>query len=154
MRRGSGAAAPRRIAIALVTLALAIASATGLGACGDEGPQTEQEQVAAVVRDFNKAFGSGDGDRTCELITDIYRQAIEQGNRKPCPEVVQAMTKQGAPEARDIATLRDAEVSNVQLVGDVATADVTGAGVPDGPPAQCQKQNGKWLVSATAVGGL
>ena len=64
------------------------------------------------------------------------------------------MTKPGAPEAQDIATLRDADVSNVQLVGEVATADVTGAGVPDGPPAQCQKQDGKWLVSATAVSGL
>jgi hypothetical protein len=153
MSRRVRAAAPRRIAVALVTLALAITS-TGLGACGDQGPQTDQEQVAAVVRDFNKAFGSGDGERTCELIVDIYRQAIEQRNKKPCPKAVEDMTRPGAPEARDIATLRNADVSNVQLVGEVATADVTGAGVPDGPPAQCQKQDGKWLVSATAVGGL
>ena len=34
------------------------------------------------------------------------------------------------------------------------TADVTGPDVPGGPPAQCQMQDGKWLVSATSIGSL
>jgi hypothetical protein len=131
---------------------VAAAVATG---CGDgDSPRTEKEQIADAIRDFNRAFSKGDGEATCKLITDQYRNSIEVGQGKPCPQAVEQQAAPEAPEHEQVRALSEAEVSNIQIVGAVATGDLVGPGLDSGPPAQAERQGGRWLVSATAWGSL
>jgi hypothetical protein len=138
---------------ALAALAVLATLASGCGGGSDE-PASPKEQVAAAITKFNKAFADGDGSTACKLITDEYRQSIELGHQSSCEKAVAEEAGPSGAEHEQVEVLGKAQVVNVQIVGEVGTGDVVGPGLDSGPPAQAQRQGGKWLVSATAWGSL
>lgn len=140
----------RRGVAGLCILATALAAGCG----GDDGPRTDKEQIADAITRFNRAFSKGDGEATCKLITDQYRQSIELGHDEPCARAVEQEAGPQGAESEQVRALGKAHVENVQIVETVATGDVVGPGLDNGPPAQAQQEGGRWLVSATAWGTL
>ena len=139
----------RAAAFACVTAVLTVG-------CGgdDDKPRTDKEQIAAAITEFNRAFSKGDGEETCKLVTDEYRNSIELGHGESCERAVEREAGPEGTERDQVRALGNAKVVNVQIVETVATGDVVGPGLDGGPPAQAQRQDGRWLVSATAWGSL
>jgi hypothetical protein len=137
-----------------IVLAIAVAVVTAAGCGGSDKPLTQKEQVAKAIHDFNVAFSKGDGKKACSLITDVYRNSIEQGRSESCEQAVADENATNSPEYTEVKALGKAKVVDVQIVEGVATGDLVGPGVGDGPPAQAQQQDGRWLVSATGRGTL
>jgi hypothetical protein len=140
-----------------MTTVLAIAAAAILAAAGCGGsdkPLTQKEQVAKAIHDFNVAFSKGDGKKACSLITDVYRNSIELGRNESCEQAVADENATNSPEYTEVKALGKAKVVDVQIIEGVATGELVGPGVGDGPPAQAQQQDGRWLVSSTGRGTL
>jgi hypothetical protein len=138
----------------LLACAAVAASVLASGCGGSDKPLTEKEQIAKAIHDFNVAFAHGDGKKACRLITDTYRQGIELGRGEPCEKVVKEEASPAGPEYQAVRALDKAKVVDIQIVEGVATGELTGDNVGEGVPAQAQKQNGRWLVSATGRGTL
>jgi hypothetical protein len=131
-----------------------MAAALGAGCGDDDQPRSDKEQIAAAITEFNRAFSRGDGEATCKLITEEYRNSIELGHGTSCERAVEQEAGPQGPEHEQVKALGKAEVVNVQIVETVATGDIVGPGLDSGPPAQAQRRDGSWLVSATAWGSL
>jgi len=91
----------RRGVATLCILATALAAGCG----GDDGPRTEKEQIADAITRFNRAFSKGDGEATCKLITDQYRQSIELGHDEPCARAVEQEAGSQGPEHEQVKAL-------------------------------------------------
>jgi hypothetical protein len=132
----------RRAASVAAVVALAV---TGCG--GDDGSPGGGE-VDEVVADYAQAFGGGDGDRACELLTEEAREAFVKrvSSVVGTTDCAEAMTKLQSFAGPSITgPFEDATVENVQVDGDRATADL----VADGHSEEVTLENvdGEWLLT-------
>ena len=135
----------RRTCLALVWVG---ALAVGCGAMSDA------EQVKATVTTYLVALANGDGQRACDQLTGeqvraLASAAVEQVpelGATSCVEVVESLAKQMGGDEK--ATLRDADVFDVSITGDTATAFVR-----LGKPIELRRVAGAWLISGGVASG-
>jgi hypothetical protein len=134
----------RRAASAAAILVLAIA-----GCGGDDGESApDDEQVNSAVTDYARAFGGGDGERACELLTPEAREAFVKrvSSVVGTTDCGEAMTKLQSFAGPNVTRpFEDATVENVRVDGDRATADL----VADGHTEQVtlESVDGEWLLT-------
>ena len=113
------------------------------------GGASDTDAVRATIIGYLDALASGDGGRACDQLTGeqvraVVSIAIEQVpelGALTCAEAVASLAEQlGADEK---ATLRDAEVFDVTIDGETATASI-GTGVP----IALRRADGRWLISS------
>jgi len=123
-----------------------VAVCAALLGCGG----SDEDEVRDTVRTYLTAFADGDGERTCEQLTDDARSGfvdalIAQVPELPstsCEAAVEALAGTGA----DTSVLRDVELTEVTVDGDTATVRAKG-GTAD---AELVKTDAGWRID----GGL
>jgi Domain of unknown function (DUF4878) len=129
--------------LVLAVLAVLTVLATALGACGQE---SEEDKAKATVEDYLKAVTDGDGDAACKLVTPQTKARIERGGRS-CATTISSLNT-GTGKAV-LAQFKKAEVKNVKVTGDTATASIRVAGLSQS--ARLRKQGGDWKLDSGAV---
>lgn len=122
--------------------ALVLAAAV-LGACGGGG---EEEDIEAVVSDFSAALLDTDGPKACALLTEA---AIEELTQQPevaaCEKAVDGA---GEPTDDDRENLEDPEVTDIEVDGDTATAQVTATGEEGESRTRFRRVDGDWKIDS------
>jgi ketosteroid isomerase-like protein len=133
--------------------AAAVAAATLLfSACGGSGGgDSEDAKVAAVVRDYFKAFAAGDGKQACEQLGAETRVKLEkETGAKDCAAAIGAAAKE--PDVKRFTKeLGDVKVLEVEVDGSNATAKVRAIGQTTTVPLQ--KEDGDWRITGAAGAG-
>jgi hypothetical protein len=121
---------------------------------------TEPQQVEHVLRSYLSAQTSGDGQTACALLTDSAQRQLETvvlqaakgllPSRPSCQEAVAAV-KAFAP-ADLLAALSKAQIGQVQVQGDHATAEISGGTVFGKEHVSLERSDGTWKI--TGVPGL
>jgi hypothetical protein len=133
----------RRAASAAAVAVLALA---GCGGDGDAPP--DAEQVDSAVAGYAHAFGGGDGDRACELLTPDAREAFVKrvSSVVGTTDCAEAMTKlQSFAGPNVTGPFEDATVSEVEVDGDRATANLVAGGHTE--KVTLEKVDGEWLLT-------
>jgi hypothetical protein len=141
--RTSVPAAARR-AVAAVVAAVLIAGCGG----GGGGDRPDSEQVLAVATDYAHAFGGGDGNKACSLLTPAGRAALVQRVSSvvathDCAEAVQRLQSLAGPNVN--GPLQTAKASSPTVTGDKATVTLTAAG--HAAQVALEKVDGNWLLT-------
>ena len=134
----------RPFASGVVLAALAVAGCGGGG--GDSRP--DGEQVIAVTTDFAHAFGRGDGDKACSLMTPGGRDALVSRvqslvGTNDCAEAVTKLQTLAGPNVT--GPFETAKASGATVAGDKATATLTANG--HATQVSLEKRDGEWLLS-------
>jgi hypothetical protein len=136
-----------RPVVALAVLVLVVLAA----GCGN-GDGSDIEQARNAVRDYFTGIAEGDGDRSCDRMSNAAQEKLadQVGEQEPqsgidsCQEAVERLSEQLADE--DLAVLRDPQI-DVTLNRDQATASVK-----DGPSdVTVIKVDGEWLIDTGAA---
>jgi hypothetical protein len=122
------------------------AIALGLSACGDSGNSADETAVTKTVNGLYDAFAAKDAGKVCASLTEERKREIENragvGGSKGCERTLElALGFLG----RDIEQIKNAEVTDVSIDGDQATATVEYKGREG--DLGLTKQNGDWKVS-------
>jgi hypothetical protein len=136
-----------RAAAVLATLALVMTS------CGGGKPVPASEAAAHVVTDFAKAFGTGDGQKACDLLTPAARSTFLKKSHAVAPttDCVAAMKRvHDLAGASVTGAFTTATVSGVKVTGATATATLTANG--HSAPVYLARQGGDWKL--TGVPGI
>jgi hypothetical protein len=116
------------------------------------GGQSDADRIQQTVKTYLSALADGDGAKACDQLTGDQTRAVVDHAITSLPELqasgcADALTKlSGSLGADEKQTLRDAKVTQVQVSGDSATAEVVGGS----KTAELQKSHGRSLIS----GGL
>jgi hypothetical protein len=137
----------RRAALVLALVGVAVA-ASGCGEASDS------EQVKATVMTYLHAVADGDGQRACDQLTgeQVRALATMAVERVPelgatsCVEIVRSLAQQIGSDEK--ATMRSADVFDVSITGDTATAFVR-----RGQPIELRHVAGAWLISGGIASG-
>ena len=124
-------------------LVLAVAGCGG----GDDAPP-DSEAVSDAVTGYAHAFGGGDGDKACELLTPEARDAFVKRvtSLVGTTDCAEAMTKlQSFAGPNVTGPFQDATVRGVQVDGDRATADLVAGGHTE--QVTLEKHDGDWLLT-------
>ena len=105
---------------------LALAVCTALLGCGS----SDEDEVRDTVRAYLDAFADGDGEQTCEPLTNEGRRSfvdaiiaqVPKLSAASCEEAIDALVDAGA----DTTVLRDVELTEVTVDGDTATVRAKG----------------------------
>jgi hypothetical protein len=127
------------VAIALVTLA------AGCGG-GDDTP--DSEQVTKAVADYAHAFGNGDGDKACALLTPGARDAFTSRvsslvGTRDCAEAMDKLQAVAGPNVT--GPFQDATASEPKVEGDTATVTLKAGGASE--QVKLEKRDGEWLLT-------
>ena len=120
----------------------------GIGACGDD-EKTDEEQVREVTETYLVALGEENYSEACEQLAASAKRDLVDYVLAQLPELgtteCESLFKQiiDLTDESELATLREAEVENVNLTGDRATVIVKGAS----QNAELAKVEGEWKVS-------
>ena len=122
---------------------LAVLLCTALLGCGGGN---DEDEVRETVRTYLNAFADGDGERTCQQLTNEGRRGFLDAlaaqvpglPTASCEEAVDALEDAGA----DISVLRDVELTEVNVDGDTATVRAKG-GTAD---AELVKTDDGWRI--------
>ena len=128
---------------AFLTILLA-ASALTVAACGE----SEEDKAKSSVEDYLKAVENGDGDKACGLVTAQTKKRIERSGRK-CGETISSLNQ--GPGKTLLTALKGAEVENVKVKGDTATAQIKLKGLTQ--TVDLQEEDGKWKLKSSAIAG-
>jgi Putative lumazine-binding len=141
----------KRCGIALVLAALLI----GCGGDGKSG--SDEEQIESTIKDYFAAFADGDGGKSCGLLTDEARAAMEKGLKGlgvggSCEDLPKAMDQLPDEQKDQIDKLKDAEVTDIKVTGDTATAVPT---LDDerGNEVKMRRVGDDWKIDADFFGG-
>jgi hypothetical protein len=109
----------RRCGIALVLAALLVGCGGGSG--------SDEDQIESTIKDYFTAFADGDGEKSCGLLTDGAREKMEAGLKAAgvgdsCEDLTKAMDQLPDEQRDEIKKLKDAEVTDIKITGDTATA--------------------------------
>jgi hypothetical protein len=129
----------------VLVLALALGAAMVASGCGGD---SDAGRVEATVTTYLRAFADGDGPRACDQLTGeqmraLASMAVEQVpelGATSCVEVVRRFAQQLGSDEK--ATMREADVFDVTVTGDRATAFVR-----RGHPVELRLIGGAWLIS-------
>ena len=139
-------AASASAALAAATAALAVPLAGCGGRGGDERP--DPEAVIAAATDYARAFGSGDGDRACELLTPGARDSLVKRvsslvGTSDCAEAVQKLQTLAGPNVT--GQFRTAKATSPIVTGDKATATLTAG--RSATQVTLEKRDDDWLLT-------
>jgi len=131
--------ASRAVAIVLAILA------AGCGG-GDDAP--DSEQVTRAVSDYAHAFGSGDGDKACALLTPGARDAFTSRvsslvGTRDCAGAVDKLQTVAGPNGT--GPFQDATASGAKVEGDTATVTLKAGGASE--QVKLEKRDGDWLLT-------
>ena len=127
-----------------------VALAAGCG--GDGGEEDDQgsdsKRVIAAVIDYAHAFGRGDGEKACSLLTPAGRDRLEKRVSSlvgglDCPQAVERVAEVAGPNVT--GPFREAEAAGANVTGDSATATLTAAGHTT--EVTLEKVDGEWLLA-------
>jgi hypothetical protein len=127
-------------------LAVGVLALMGCGG-GDDKPPGEKEAGAAVTA-YAHAFGSGDGDKACALLTPDARAAFVKRvsslvGTTDCAEAMAKLQTFAGPNVT--GPFEDATVSDVKVDGDKATASLVAGGHTE--EVTLELQSGDWLLT-------
>jgi hypothetical protein len=133
-------------AAASAALAAALLAGCGGGGGGDERP--DSEQVVGAATDYARAFGSGDGQKACSLLTPGARDSLVARvsslvGTRDCGEAVQKLQALAGPNVT--GQFRTARASAATVTGDRATATLTAGG--HATQVTLEKRDGDWLLT-------
>ena len=129
-------------------LATSLTAAVLVAGCGDEDKRPEPEQVTAAVTDYARAFGDGDGDKACSLLTPAAKEAFTKRvstlvGTRDCPEAVEKLQAVAGPNVT--GPFQEAKASDPKVSGETATVKLmAGAGVEE---VKLEKVDGEWLLT-------
>jgi hypothetical protein len=131
--------------------AAAVAAAVVLSGCGGGGGSTNDAQAAGTaVTDFAKAFGAGDGQKSCVLLTPAAQAAFVKRVQvlAPVRDCATAITRIHAAAGAQVAAAFSAAkvVGKPQVKGDSATVTLSAAG--HSTTVALKKQGGAWKLAA------
>jgi hypothetical protein len=135
----------RAASAALIILALVTAPGCG-GDGGDERP--DEEQVVAAATDYARAFGAGDGEKACSLLTPGARDAFVKRvstlvGTSDCAEAVQKLQAVAGPNVT--GPFRVARATGAKVDGDEATVEIrAGSGTAE---VGLEERDGEWLLT-------
>jgi hypothetical protein len=126
--------------------AVAILVLAGCGGNGDAPP--DAEQVDTIVADYAHAFGGGDGERACELLTPDAREAFVKRvssvvGTTDCAEAMAKLQSFAGPNVT--GPFEEATVNGVEVDGDRATAELVAGGHSE--KVTLEKVDGEWLLT-------
>jgi hypothetical protein len=129
-------------------LALLLGAALSLSACGGGGGGDDSSEVSDTITTYLSAIASGDGDEACEQLTSSEAAKVFQEATSALPELratgcADALTKLSESIGGERKVLESAEVTDVKIDGDTATAGVVGGSAT----ADLTKVDGTWLIS-------
>lgn len=122
----------------------AAAAALLLAACGDDSDDDgssgdDQKQVRVVATDLANATAEADGEAACALLTDRYREEVEEGSGVGCDESFEPLPGQKAGDGK-----------YPQIVRVSVTGDIADVGVRPSAEVVCgyamSREDGEWLV--------
>ncbi|HET6494689.1 MAG TPA: hypothetical protein VFH61_04885 [Thermoleophilia bacterium] len=128
---------------------LVVAALLALAGCG-----SDEDNVSDAVTTYYDALADGDGEKACdqlsgngtrELVAFANEQLPELGTLD-CASIVEQFSGLIGEDERNI--LRDAEVTDVEIDGDEATAQIEGA---TASPVLV-KSDGDWLIDSGFAG--
>jgi len=123
----------------------------------DRNGRGEEDRVATVVEDMYADLAQSDARGVCAAMTGTARRQIAQGvpggsteapADRTCEKSLAKFLALAAQSGVLEQTLR-ADVREVEISGDVATAQVAFGGQPG--PIRLTKEDGKWRFGADAV---
>jgi hypothetical protein len=132
--------------------AAAIIAALAMAGCGGGGEE-KGPSPRAVVESFAKAFGAGDGERACDLLTKAAQKAFiarvqPLTGADDCPAAIEKLVDAaGGSVSKAYAS---AKVDQVKISGSKATATLTAEG--GATTVALAKEDGDWRL--TGVPGL
>ena len=129
----------KRIAVAAVTVALLGAAGCGSddsGGSTESGP-SDEEQIQAVAENYSQAALDGDAAAACDLFSEAALEELNNSEEfESCEEVVET----GFGILDDSQKKEIAEISNIQVDGDTATAEGRDGEV------SLVRENGEWKL--------
>jgi hypothetical protein len=135
---------PSRAAVA------ALACATLLSGCGGDGGDDapDPEQVTEAVTEYAHAFGDGDGEKACDLLTPAARDQFTARvsslvGTRDCAEAIGKLQAVAGPNVT--GPFREAKVESVMVTGDKATARILAGGATES--VALEKRDGEWLLT-------
>jgi hypothetical protein len=127
-----------------------LAAAALLAGCGGDGDDDtpDSERVTNAVTDYAHAFGAGDGDRACSLLTPAARSAFTARvsslvGTRDCAEAVGKLQSVAGPNVT--GPFSEATVDGVEVTGEKATARVKAGGATE--EVSLEKRDGEWLLT-------
>lgn len=129
----------------LLVVLIAVLSVVGVS-CGGA---SNEEKVADTLTTYLDALANGDGQEACDQLTGAQNRRILEGAVSFLPELAStscadALTKLGEGIGADERELlNDAEIVNVEVDGDSATAQIDGGT----GTAELEKPGDRWLIS-------
>lgn len=130
-------------------LAISLAAASVLaGGCGEDEQRAGPEDATAAVTEYAHAFGEGDGDKACSLLTPAAKEAFTKRvsslvGTRDCPEAVEKLQAVAGPNVT--GPFQEAKASEPKVTGDTATVKlVAGAGAEE---VKLELHDGEWLLT-------
>jgi hypothetical protein len=136
----------RRASSALLAAGLLALVAAGCG--GGDKPPDAQTAVSDTVTTYAHAFGSGDGEKACALLTSEARDAFVKRmaaivGTTDCVDAMDKLTSAAGPEVT--GPFQDATVNGVKVDGDSATASLVAGGHTE--EVTLERQDDAWLLT-------
>jgi hypothetical protein len=138
-------------------VAAIVAVALAVGGCGSSSKPkvSEPQQVESVLRSYLSAQTSGDGQTACALLTESAQRELETvvsrdakgllPGRPSCQEAVAAV-KAFAP-ANLLNALSKAQIGQVRVQGDHATAEITDGTVFGRQQVTLERSGDTWKIA-------
>ncbi len=135
----------------LALLLIALASLAGCGGGGEDG---DAEQITDLTQQFAADTRQQDWKAVCDAMSAKAEASIAAGGEAVgadgCPAVIgRAYELDDRPEELS----GDVSVSNVEVTGDRATADVTPAFAGQDPTLRYVREDGDWKLDYTVAAG-
>jgi hypothetical protein len=127
------------------TLVVALVAVAGCGS-GDSQPQTDEDEVRGVVKNFAAAFVDENYDQVCSLMTseakaDLLKAAAFVGTEGGgCAGVMKSIASFG--DQSQIDDLRNLQIKSVSITGKTAIVHTTA----EDSATQLTKKGDRWLV--------
>jgi hypothetical protein len=127
----------RKTALAAIAVAIAVAG------CGGSGGESDRDRVRVTVQEYFQATARGDGESACHSLTARARIGFGALLAVPPARTCEANVRK---VARRSVPLRAARVSQVVVLGDRATAQVTSARPPYSSSVALARAGGSWKL--------
>jgi hypothetical protein len=133
-----------------VRAAAAIAAVLALvfAGCGGPDKPTDTEKIRTALQTYYKAFGTGDSGGACDELAKDTREELEKaGGDKDCTEILDQALKR--PDYAKVAPkLANVKVTEINIVGDKASAKAAVPGVGRPTVVPLKKEHGAWKIAS------
>jgi hypothetical protein len=146
------------------TVAAIVAVAAAVGGCGSSPKPTvsEPQQVEQVLHSYLHAQTHGDGQAACSLLTESAQHQLQTvvvqaakgllPSRPSCQDAVGMV--HAVAGAKLMNALASAQITQVRVQGDSATAEITGGTVFGRQQVTLQRSDGTWKIAGVpGLGG-